>query len=271
MSRAGDTRTSVHATLATDPIPRIDPPSVDEFERDYVRPRRPVVLRALAADWPARRWDRERLRAYPDLAVRVAAVSGGTVVWDEKRGLLHTMTPLGGFIDAIETGRDDRYLMTSLEELPPSLAADLPVPRYCTTAPWKRGVLWMGRAGTVSNLHRDLADNIHVQIAGTKRFVLVSPEYDARVYPSRLWDSVPNGSRVDVERPDYHRFPKLAGVRTQSVELEPGDGLYIPRRWWHHVRTIEHATSVNFWWARGAAAALVLAADRFKRIRGVSR
>src|SRR6185503_1457840 len=38
-------------------LPRIPPPSLEGFEREYVVPRRPVVLRGLAADWPAsRRW-----------------------------------------------------------------------------------------------------------------------------------------------------------------------------------------------------------------------
>ena len=42
-------------------------------------------------------------------------------------------------------------------------------------------------------LHRDAADNIHVQLIGSKRFTLVDSKQSARLYPNSLFDSVPNG------------------------------------------------------------------------------
>jgi oxalate decarboxylase/phosphoglucose isomerase-like protein (cupin superfamily) len=55
------------------------------------------------------------------------------------------------------------------------------------------------------------------------------------------------------------------------AELQAGDTIYIPRRWWHHVRTTAVSLSVNHWWARGTWATLVKSADLFKRMRGISR
>ena len=91
------------------------------------------------------------------------------------------------------------------------------------------------------------------------------------MYPHHLFDSFPNGCRVDIENPDFAHFPKLEGVETMVAELEEGDAIYIPRRWWHHVRTLETTVSVNYWWADGTRWALVMAADAFKRLRGISR
>ena len=82
---------------------------------------------------------------------------------------------------------------------------------------------------------------------------------------------MPNGCRVDIENPDLARFPRLRGVETMVAELEPGDALYIPRRWWHHVRTLQESVSANYWWATGLRAAVVSGADWYKRLRGVSR
>jgi ribosomal protein L16 Arg81 hydroxylase len=55
------------------------------------------------------------------------------------------------------------------------------------------------------------------------------------------------------------------------AELGPGDVIYIPRGWWHHVRTLDLSISVNFWWARGMRRLLVQAADYVKRVRRISR
>lgn len=30
--------------------------------------------------------------------------------------------------------------------------------------------------------------------------------------------------------------------------LRPGDVLYLPAGWWHHVRTLEMSITLNFWW-----------------------
>ena len=37
-------------------VPVVAPPSVDEFERRYVRPKQPVILRGLIEDWPINLW-----------------------------------------------------------------------------------------------------------------------------------------------------------------------------------------------------------------------
>jgi ribosomal protein L16 Arg81 hydroxylase len=91
------------------------------------------------------------------------------------------------------------------------------------------------------------------------------------VYPNSFFDGVPNGCRVDVDHPDHARFPRLREAEMFVAELGPGDVIYIPRGWWHHVRTLELSISVNFWWARGVRRLFVHAADYVKRVRRISR
>jgi len=45
----------------------------------------------------------------------------------------------------------------------------------------------------------------------------------------------------------YPLFFQEAPERLECV-LEPGDLLYIPAKWWHHVRSIDASASVNVWW-----------------------
>src|SRR5262249_51807275 len=113
--------------------------------------------------------------------------------------------------------------------------------------------------------------NLHTQLLGSKRLTLVDPRDSACVYPNSLFAGIPNGCRIDVESPDFERFPRLRHAYLHVAELQPGDTIYIPRRWWHHVRTLATSLSINHWWARGAWAALVRSADVLKKARGISR
>jgi hypothetical protein len=261
------------AGLTAEPLERIPAPSVEEFRRGYVVRRHPVVLRGLSGDWPAsRQWSLDYLRCtFGRTPVTTIRAQGGRVIMDAKGGAIEEVVRLADFIDSVHAGARDRYMTTSLKGLPESLRRDAPTPAYCAQASWKNGNLWIGPAGTIARLHRDLADNIHVLVRGRKRVTLVSPRQSALVYPNGVLERFPNGCRVDIERPDFVGFPRLREVRSLVTELEPGDAVYIPRGWWHHVRTLETAISVNFWWARGVRKGIVLATDLFKRLRGISR
>jgi len=61
-------------------------------------------------------------------------------------------------------------------------------------------------------------------------------------------------SYVDCDNPDYEKFPKFREARAWEGMLNPGEILYLPARWWHQVRSLQDAISVNFWWAPAKAA-----------------
>lgn len=56
---------------------------------------------------------------------------------------------------------------------------------------------------------------------------------------------------MDFENPDFQQFPKLKEARGMETVLGPGDVLYIPIYWWHHVESKMNAgytVSINFWY-----------------------
>ena len=58
-------------------------------------------------------------------------------------------------------------------------------------------------------------------------------------------------SLVDFAQPDLQRFPKFAQALEHAVvaELGPGDALFIPSMWWHHVESLsDFNLLVNYWW-----------------------
>jgi hypothetical protein len=103
------------------------------------------------------------------------------------------------------------------------------------------GSLWFGSAGTVTPLHHDLMNILLAQVSGRKRIVLISPDQTHLLY-----NEVGVYSAADWERPDLERFPLLGRVRAKTVDLEPGEVLFIPVGWWHHVRSLDISISVSF-------------------------
>ena len=253
-------------------IPCVDPLEPVRFERDHRRPRRPVVLRGLIPERDLSRWSfRELAAEFSNLKVPTHLTHAGAVTPDPRSGVATEPRALAEVLAELGGGTPSLYMMAGIDALPAAWRDRITPPVYCAGAPWLSCKLWLSPAGTVTMLHRDAADNIHVQLIGGKRFTLIDPKERARLYPNSLFASVPNGCQVDLDAPDFTRYPRFRDVQTAQADLAPGDGVYIPRGTWHHVRTIADSLSANFWWARGARLPLVAGADLFKRLRGISR
>ncbi len=111
---------------------------------------------------------------------------------------------------------------------------------------------WLGNQVTVS-AHYDFPDNIACVVAGERQFTLFPPEQIGNLYVGPV-DKTPSGqaiSMVDIANPDLHRFPKYAKAvkHAQTALLRPGDAIYIPSMWWHHVRSTDSFNMLlNYWW-----------------------
>lgn len=114
--------------------------------------------------------------------------------------------------------------------------------------------LWLGGA-VKTQTHNDRDHNLACVLAGRRRFLLFPPEQVANLYVGPL-DNPPPLSLVDPEAPDLDRFPRFQGAMAAAriALLEPGDALFIPRYWWHHVTSLDpYNAMVNYWWGDAAA------------------
>eukprot|EP01091_Cochliopodium_minus_P014883 TRINITY_DN5153_c0_g1_i1.p1 TRINITY_DN5153_c0_g1~~TRINITY_DN5153_c0_g1_i1.p1 ORF type:complete len:847 (-),score=260.45 TRINITY_DN5153_c0_g1_i1:14-2554(-) len=123
--------------------------------------------------------------------------------------------------------------------------------------------VWIGESGACTAAHIDPDENFYVQIYGEKEFILFPPENhrNFHMYPK----ASPNHKQVMVWNDLYNISayrrrldrPKPQGVR---IVLQPGDMLYLPSYWFHHVvaretppersdtgKSIPYSISVNFW------------------------
>lgn len=217
------------------------------FDRFYLR-NQPVVLRGIAADSGLLDWDLPALRERFG-TVQVQTGRRTEPIWDVfLRGKTSTM-PLADYVDLVlEAGETNEFYLTANENFlahdeDRQVLADVafgdalldPERRYQGTS------LWLGPAGTISPLHRDRVNVLNVQTVGSKRITLIDACQLPRVYNEQSYFSM-----VDVERPDINRFPDFSAVTVRSAVLRPGDAVFIPIHWWHHLRALQVSVSVAF-------------------------
>ena len=66
-------------------------------------------------------------------------------------------------------------------------------------------------------------DNILIQVVGVKRVVLFSPEDVDYMYMCGDKSEI-----IDIDNPDYQKYPLYAKARKYECQLTPGDILFIP-------------------------------------------
>lgn len=115
-----------------------------------------------------------------------------------------------------------------------------------------RDSIWIGTRTEIA-AHNDIPNNLAVCAVGRRRFTLFPPETFADLYLGPL-ENTPAGravSMVDLSNPDFRRYPRLGAAldQAQVAELEPGDALFIPSMWFHHVEALDSFNVlINYWW-----------------------
>lgn len=241
---------------------------------EVIAPGVPVILEGALARWPWKRPDAllrrlRQLAGHRTVMTSWAPVTNdGLLSYAERDGTGKTWTDaparFATFLDDIEAaarapGAAIRYLQSAVigRELP-ELAPLFPMPLLAEAELRQQSPrLWIGSGGHRVGLHYDVDDNLHCVVAGGKRFLLYPPSSLPDVYLGAL-DASPAGAPtalVDPLRPDLRAYPRFAAAaaRAQVAELAPGDALYLPAYWLHHVESRGVNVAVNYWWSELSA------------------
>jgi hypothetical protein len=261
---------AVHAPL---PIPRpipersdIDPAS---FASDVVPAHRPVVLRGLGRDWPAvaaARRSTADLVAYLarfdsgrpiEAFVAPAAVQGRYFYTEDMHGFNfeRQQGSIAQLLDFLmrassDPAADCLYVGAApTAEILPGFDTANPMPLLSREQAMPRA--WIGNRSTVA-AHFDLSDNIALVVAGRRRFTLFPPEQIGNLYIGPIDHTMAGqpASMVSLHEPDLDRFPRFADAMAAAftAELDPGDAIYIPSLWWHHVDALSPLNMLlNYW------------------------
>ena len=239
------------------------------FQNEIVPANQPAVLRGLVRSWPAvqaglrsprvlcdyiRRFDRGR----PVEALFGAPAIRGRFFYGDDLASLNFERKPAQMSDLLET-----LLEMSGTEQPPAIfiqAASVPdcLPDFgsenALDLPGKSAIprLWVGNAVTVTT-HYDISDNIACVVGGHRRFTFFPPEQIGNLYVGPIHFTLAGQpvSMVSLDAPDFERYPRFeqALAAAQVAELQPGDAVYIPYFWWHHVSSLDDFNVlINYWW-----------------------
>lgn len=117
--------------------------------------------------------------------------------------------------------------------------------------------IWIG-SESIASAHYDVPNNLACCVVGRRRFTLFPPEQIHNLYPGPL-DATPGGqvvTMVDLNNPDFERYPRVREALAAAVvaDLEPGDAVFYPSMWWHHVEaTAPFNVMINYWWLSSPA------------------
>lgn len=222
--------------------------SPEEFFREYMRPGRPVIFSAAAADWECvRSWTLSSLgRSHGESEVLLVDTEGLTGR-NLKTGF--ELLSLRELVEGIRAGNGKYLRFSPLLHKHPELRKGL-------NLSWFEGMrgrktfaqtyyLFMGGKGQRTLLHNDQPCNLYVQVDGEKRWTLYDVRDSVLLYPKPANTAFVK-SQVDLKNPDFSRFPLLRHARPLIAELRKGDILYVPPFTWHEVENLSETIAFGY-------------------------
>jgi len=244
--------------------------SPEDISADLLASNEPVILKGLVNNWPivqAAKQSAEQATKYLNQYYQGLTVGLG-VSEPQHDGRLFYNEDFSGFNFTKQAAQFDQVLSQLLAAqhlaTPPSLYVgsthvDKLLPGFrqendlMALSQYNPLVsLWLGNQSRIA-AHHDTPSNIACCVAGNRRFTLFPPEQLSNLYIGPL-DHTPAGqaiSLVDFHQADFAKFPKFKNAIKQGLvaELSPGDALFLPSMWWHHVEGLSKFNLlINYWW-----------------------
>jgi len=268
MSQRADSLSTINTI---DVLDQVQP---EEFAQILANRTEPVLLRGLVADWPMVKAAQESyasLDAYLRRLYQGATVSvfsgapeiGGRFFYNESlTGLNFTRSreKLDAVLDMLSRHRDSTPAPSVYVG---ATTVDNCLPAFRTQNPLEFGdisplaSIWIGNRTRIA-AHYDVPDNVACVAAGRRRFTVFPPDQLQNLYVGPI-EFTPAGqqiSLVDFHQPDLERFPRFrqAMEHARVIDMMPGDAIFIPSMWWHHVESMDTLNVlVNYWWRKSPA------------------
>lgn len=183
----------------------------------------------------------------------------------------HFHAPLSLFLQWMQTAETNPQQPTrlylaqcQLSDLPPVLRADFAIPELVAKA--GRGDVydtnvWIGHPPTYTPLHRDPNPNLFVQMAGEKAVRLISPDEGLGLFATVRRQLGRSGGReaAAIRGEEMMQGPERALLQRAvwdddagceakggfEARLGPGDGLFIPKGWWHSIKGVGEGVTAS--------------------------
>lgn len=226
-------------------IRTIDVIESEDFLKNHVRTKTPLKMTGMMASWPAmQKWSFEYFRdlgSSVDVHLEVGNVMQGETGFRKEA--------FCAFIDQLlsDAPEDNKAYLSVFRifDAFPQLRSDVDFSILDQFKLKSSTSGWIGPAGTVTGYHIDWGDNILAQVCGRKRLHIAAPEHSPNMYVSRKFDQGTTISEVNLHDYDASQFPRFSKVQHHRIILHPGEMIFIPRGWWHHVESLDRSISVS--------------------------
>jgi len=241
---AVESKPTIAAVCDIDAVDTITPQS---FKRDYIDTNSPLLMRKVTANWPAmQKWSFDffanlSLPKRVFLEMNNVLQGGGQYEVMEYSDYIRRMADDDSGQPAPKGYLSVFKVFTAFPELANDVDFSLLSQFKLKNTP--KG--WIGPAGTVTGYHVDWGDNVLAQICGRKEVRLVAPADSKYMYPSQRFDQGTLSSELDVDNYNAQQFPLFEKAIEYRIIIQPGEMLFIPRGWWHHVRSLDKSISVS--------------------------
>ncbi|PSS07146.1 hypothetical protein M430DRAFT_23296 [Amorphotheca resinae ATCC 22711] len=176
--------------------------------------------------------------------------------------------PLSLFLQACRTNAGASPLLrlyiaqAQITDLPKQLQEDLPTPRLVREA-GKGDIydanIWIGIPPTYTPLHRDPNPNLFVQLASSKQVRLYRPSVGAGIF-RHVQRSIGQSGQTNLRGEEMMEGPERDALDEAvwgdsaiqdgfEAIVNPDEALFIPKGWWHSIKSIgtDVTASVNWW------------------------
>ena len=230
--------------IALSSVDKVSSIDQDSFLASYYKPLKPVVIQELSKSWPAfKKWTPEFFKEqHGNKQVKVydaSFVAAGKNYMSKSKTI-----PLKEYIDLVmTTSQDLRMFLYNIKSEIPTLVDDIDFPTLINNVSKSFVFMFFGCKGSVTQMHFDIdmSHVFHTAIRGRKTVYLFPYEESKNLhrYPFTC------RSYVDVENPDFGKYPGLRKAQGYKVQLEAGETLYIPSGYWHHFVYDEAAYAIS--------------------------
>ncbi len=233
-------------SIKTMPIKIIRNISKEEFIRDYYKTQTPVLIEGLTENWGAfQKWNLDYIQKRAGEQM-VPLYNNEPTKGNQNSAEPATQMKMADYIELIKNKPTDlRIFFYDLKVKLPELLKDFEFPNIGLKFFKRLPVLFFGGEGSkvLPHYDMDLADLVHFHFHGNKRVLLFSPEQTKYLY--KIPFAVHNLESIDLDNPDFEKYPALQYVQGFQATMKHGDALYMPSGYWHYITYLDGGFSMT--------------------------
>ncbi len=227
-------------------IERVKTISKDDFYHNYVKKQKPLVIEQLTADWPA--YDKWKFQYMKEVAGEktVPLYDDRPVSHKDGFNQAHAEMKMSDYIDLLQSKPTNyRIFLYNLMKQVPQLRNDFKWPDIGLKLVRQLPMLFFGGENSRVFMHYDIdfSNILHFHFQGTKQCILFAPSQTPYLY--KVPFALISREDMDLDHPDFNRWPALEKAQGLICTLKHGEMLYMPEGYWHYMKYLTPGFSMS--------------------------